>query len=76
MCVRLSLQPVKTRDTDEKRTHILEELCATEKSFVRVLELICKNFYLALKDVISQEDCRLLFDTAQVGGRGMGEGRV
>ena len=53
-------------DADEKKAHILEELFATEKSFVRVLELVCKNFYQTLKDLVSPEDCRLLFDSAQV----------
>ena len=50
---------------------------ATEKSFVRVLELICKTFYHTLKDLVSPEDCRLLFDSAQVreSGRIDEEGR-
>lgn len=51
----------------------MEELFATEKSFVRVLELICKNFYHTLRELISLEDCRLMFDTAQV--RMWGRGR-
>jgi len=56
---------VKT-DADEEKAHILEELFATEKSFVRVLELICKNFYHTLKDLVSPDDCRVLFHSAQV----------
>ena len=63
-------------DADEKKAHILEELFATEKSFVRVLELICKTFYHTLKDLVSPEDCRLLFDSAQVRGRIDEEGRT
>ena len=31
-----------------------------------MLELICKNFYHTLKELVPPEDCRLLFDTAQV----------
>ena len=60
-------QPVKATGGDEAKAHVLRELFETEKNVVRVLELICKKYCNSVKEYISPEDCRLLFDTAQVG---------
>ena len=62
------LQPhaEKATDVDEKKSFILAELYETEKNVVRVLQLICRSYHGAVKPLISLEDCRLLFDTAQV----------
>ena len=51
---------------DEKKTFILQELYDTEKNVVRVLKLICHSYHASVKPLISVEDSRLLFDTAQV----------
>ena len=59
-------QPVKTSDADEKKSYVLAELYETEKNVVRVLNLICYSYFSAIRQHISSEDCRLLFDTAQV----------
>lgn len=59
-------QPVRTTDADEKKAYVLAELYETEKNVVRVLHLICQSYYTAIRNLISAEDCRLLFDTAQV----------
>lgn len=59
-------QPVKTTDADEKKAYVLAELFETEKNVVRVLNLICQSYFTAVRHLISAEDCRLLFDTAQV----------
>ena len=57
---------MKTTDADEKKSYVLAELFETEKNVVRVLNLICHNYYTSVRQLISAEDCRLLFDTAQV----------
>lgn len=59
-------QAGKATDVDEKKLFILAELYETEKNVVRVLNLICHSYHGAVKALISAEDCRLLFDTAQV----------
>lgn len=56
----------RSSDADEKKAYVLAELFQTEKNVVRVLKLICQNYYNSIKQLISAEDCRLLFDTAQV----------
>jgi guanine nucleotide exchange factor VAV len=58
--------PIRTTDADEKKTYVLAELFETEKNVVRVLSLICNNYYTSVRQLIPAEDCRLLFDTAQV----------
>jgi guanine nucleotide exchange factor VAV len=58
-------QAGRTTDIDEKKSFILAELFETERNVVRVLHLICHSYHAAVKQVISAEDCRLLFDTAQ-----------
>ncbi|CAI8050161.1 Guanine nucleotide exchange factor VAV2 [Geodia barretti] len=58
-------QAGKATDVDEKKSFILAELYETEKNVVRVLNLICHSYHGAVKALISPEDCRLLFDTAQ-----------
>ena len=45
---------------------MLAELYETEKNVARVLNLICHNYYTSIRQLITAEDCRLLFDTAQV----------
>ena len=69
-------QPVKATDADEKKAYVLAELFETEKNVVRVLELICRSYYQSIRDLVSGEDCRLLFDIAQVqsGPQGLGPG--
>ena len=69
-------QPLKATDADEKKAYVLAELFETEKNVVRVLELICRSYYQSVRDLISGEDCRLLFDIAQVqfGPQGLGPG--
>ena len=57
---------MRTSGADEKKAYVLAELYETEKNVVRVLKLICQNYYNSLKQLISAEDIRLLFDTAQV----------
>lgn len=68
MSIFIFVQPKaeKATDVDEKKSFILTELYETEKNVVRVLNLICHSYYASIKQLLSAEDCRLLFDTAQV----------
>ena len=59
-------QPVKTTDADEKKDYVMKELYETERSFLSVLHLICKDFFSAMCELICAEDVELIFTTAKV----------
>lgn len=60
---RTSLKPVEEWMVvpSEKRDFCIKELVETEKNYIEALNMIVKHFQRPLKDIISQEDRRIIF---------------
>lgn len=55
------MPPAVSATYDEKKKHVIMEMFETEKSFVKVLELIAETYHAAMSPHLPPEDSELLF---------------